>query len=112
MGEERESDSKRERETCLHRWILNLPKTKQWWCCGRAVFWQVGIAKWRETPALGENRKLNPAALGNVGRHGKEQLVEQRKQGPGVGSIPGGTAVCSRVKFNKFPLSMSGFAPK
>lgn len=48
----------------------------------------------------GKIGKLNAAALGNVGRHGKEQLVEQRKQGPGVGSVPGETAECSRIKFN------------
>lgn len=35
---------------------------------------------WRQ---MGE---LNPAAFGNVGRHGKEQLMGQRKLGPEVGS--------------------------
>lgn len=60
----------------------------------------------------GKIGKLNPAALGNVGRDGKEQLVAQRKQGPGVGIIPEETAVCSRVKFNQFPTLHVRFCPK
>lgn len=60
----------------------------------------------------GKIGKFNSAALGNMAKHGKEQLVEQRKQGPGAGSIPGETAMCFRVKFNQFPTLHVRFCPK
>ena len=134
-GGGRESDSKRERETCLHHQILKLPKNKRLpgFLSSTAAFWQescfttcslaVGIALFGDQcfgcVLSGEKLqfqrqmgKLNPAALGNVRRHGKEQLMGQENRDPRLGASQEKQQCAPGSSLTNSLLSMSGFAPK
>lgn len=114
----REKVTAREREKLVCTtgfWTSPKPSSCQgsWaaqWCFGRAVVWQVGIAKRRETPALGENRKTQtqPCCSWECGKAWEEAACGTEK----IKGISGETAVCSWVKFNQFPTVHVRFSPK